>query len=130
MNARHRWIICLLLYHLIQVTFFLQWDRGVPTTHWLGSLLAFALPTVQYTWSYTVGLILGPSRRYRRWFWTTLLLIFIPLSFARILCWLAYHFLGLPVAMVCGVVLLVVLLAETYSGILYGVQAHCRHQER
>ena len=130
MNARRRWITWLLLYHLLLGTLLLLWGSVLPTTHWTGSLLAFGLPTVQFTWSFTVGLILGPSQKHRRWYWTTLLLSFIPLSFVYVLCWLAYQFLGLSIALLCFSVCLTVLLVETYAGIFYGILAYRRCQDR
>lgn len=130
MNAMHRWTRCLLCYHLILVAVFLLFGRLLPTTHWTGCLLAFGLPTVQFTWSFTVAFILGPGRKYRRWYWSALLLAFIPLSFVRIACMLAYHFVGVPAALICLAVCLAVLILETYAGILYGVMAHSQCRSR
>src|ERR1041384_8840496 len=99
MNALLRWIKGLLFYHAVLIlAFFVVFNRP-SAPNWMGSLVAFGLPTVQFTWSFTVGLVLGPRRQNRPWYWTALLLSFIPLSFVRILWFLAYHFLGLEAAL-------------------------------
>lgn len=130
MHTWRRWTNCLLLYHLLLVSLFYLHGRVLPSTHWTGSLLAFGLPTVQFSWCFTVGLLLGSRRKYRRWYWTMLLLSFIPLYFVRGICWLVYAFVGLSAALTCLAVCLAVLFLETYAGLLYGIQAHHRFQQR
>jgi hypothetical protein len=126
MIARQRCIACLVLYHLILGTLFLVWGKAVPSTHWSGSLLAFGLPTVQFTWGFTVGLMLGPHRRYRRWWWASLLFSPVPLSFVYIATMLAYHFVGIDLAFLCVVFGLAVIIAETIAGVIVGMDAHTR----
>jgi hypothetical protein len=126
MIARHRWIVCLVLYHLVLGTLFLLWGKAVPTTHWSGCLLAFGLPTVQFTWGVTVGLILGPQRNRRRWYWMSLVFIPAPLSFVYIVTMLAYHFISLYLALVCLVVGLGIIISETVAGVIVGIDAHTR----
>jgi hypothetical protein len=126
MQALRRWIGGLLLYHLVLTSVFLLFGSVLPTTHWSGCLLAFGVPTVQFTWGFTVGLIVGSNRNRRAWYWTSLLLCFIPLWMVRIFCFLAYHFVGLSAAIVCGTVCLAVIVLETYAGILNGIIKHNR----
>lgn len=121
MNAWQRWTVFLVGWHLQVALIFFLWDEGRRMPVWTGSVLAFSLPTVQFTWSLTMGLLIGPSRKRRSWFWTTLLLSFIPLSFVRILCFLAYHFVGLYAALCCLTFCLAILFIETFMGIYFGL---------
>jgi hypothetical protein len=126
MVARHRWIAFLVLYHLVLVMIFMLPSKGVPTNHWSDILAAFGLPTVQFTWSATVGLILGPSRRVRRWYWMSLLFSPVPLWFVSIITWLAYHFVGIDLACLCLIGGLGIVLLETVAGLFVGIGAHTR----
>lgn len=126
MIARNRCIACLILYHLVLGILFLLWGKAVPTTHWSGSLLAFGLPTVQFTWGFTLGMILGPHRKHRRWYWMALLFLPIPLDFVYIVTMLAYHFVGWEIALVCLAIGLTVVLVETVAGIVVGIDARLR----
>ena len=121
MNRIERWTACLLLWHLLVVIVFVRcWGNPTQHPHWMGSLLVFSLPTVQFTWSLTVAMILGANRRRRKLYWSALLLTFIPGYFLYILCMLAYMFLGLKAALLCLAVGLTVLIGETIAGILFG----------
>jgi hypothetical protein len=124
MKALRRWIVWLLLWHLLIVLTYFKWDAGKQMPTWMGMLIVFSLPTVQFTWSFTVGVILGPYRRRRRLYWSVFLLSFIPLSLVRALCWLAYYFYGLRAALTCLAICLGVLFLETFAGLLYGSLLH------
>ena len=128
MNALRRWVIGLLIYHAILTTVILLFGSVLPTTHWTGSLVVFGIPTVQFTWSMTIGMILGASRRNRPWYWSALLLSFIPLWFVRIACFLAFHFVGTSAAIFVGMVCGGVLIVETVAGVCCGIEANsnCR----
>src|SRR5437016_3234036 len=106
MRALKRWTVGLLTWHLLIVWVYCLWDPRKNLPYWMGMLLVFSLPTVQFTWSFTVGLVLGPYRRLRRLYWSVFFLSFIPLSFVRVVCWLAYHFFGIQTALLCLVVCL------------------------
>lgn len=121
MSARHRWIACMVLYHLVLGIVFLMWGRAVPTTHWSGSLFVFGMLTVQFTWGVTLGLILGPSRKLRKWYWASLLFLPVPIGFTRILTWLAFHFVGLSIAAIVLVACVTVIIIETVAGVMVGV---------
>jgi hypothetical protein len=121
MNRLERWAACLLLWHLlVVVVFFRCWGGSNPYPHWMGSVLVFSLFTVQFTWSFTVALIVGPERRRRKRYWGVLWLSFIPLNFIYMICMLAYRFISGKAALICLGVSLIVLLAETIAGILCG----------
>lgn len=92
--------------------------------NWVGMLFAFALPTVQLTWSATVGLLLGPARRVRRWYWMALLFSPLPLWFVSIATMLAHHFFGMSLAVT--VLILGVILLETAAGLFLGIGAHIK----
>lgn len=130
MSIRSFAITGLLIYHGLLATLFLMWGRVLPTTHWTGSFVAFGLPTIQFTWSYTVGFIVGPSRRLRHLYGVTLLSSLFPLYFLGVMCWITYHFLGLYIAALLLMVCLVGLGMETYAGILFGNEAHSRSRNR
>ena len=126
MTARNRWIACLVLYHLILGSVALMWGRSLPTTHLSGCLLAFGLPTVQFTWGLTLGLIIGPSRKLRKWYWGSLLFLPIPLGFTRVATWLAFHFVGFSIAAIVLVACVSVIIIETVAGVMVGVDVHSK----
>jgi hypothetical protein len=105
---------------------FLAWGRTLPTTHWTGSLFVFGMLTVQFTWGATLGVILGPSRRLRRWYWASLVFAVVPLEFTRMVTWLSFHFVGLQIAILCALVCLSVIVIETVAGVMVGNNIHSR----
>jgi len=127
MVARQRWIAFLVLYHLVlAATLIVQWGKTDSTAHWPGMLFAFALPTVQFTWSATVGLILGPSRRVRRWYWLSLLFCPLPLWLVYIATILAHYFVNMSLAVTCVILGLGVVLLETAVGLFAGIGFHTK----
>lgn len=120
MRALGRWIAFLLLWHLLVVCLNLTWDSRGPV--WAGCLLAFSLPTIQFTWSLTTGLCIGPSRSRRKLYWIALLCSFIPLKFICLLAWLLNHFVGPSAAVTAVIIGLFVLAVETFAGIYCGMK--------
>jgi hypothetical protein len=94
----------------------------------MGSVLVFSLFTVQFSWSLTVALMIGPERRRRKHYWSVLLLSFIPLSAVYGFCMVVYVFLGAEAAVACFLFSLAVLGFEMITGILYGNELRARLQ--
>jgi len=126
MALRRRWITWMVAYHLVLGMVFLAWGRTVPTTHWSGSLFVFGLLTVQFTWGLTLGLFVGASRKLRRWYWASLLFAAVPLEFTRMVTWLAFHFVGPAIALLCLVAGVAIIIIETAAGIMVGVDIQSR----
>ena len=127
MVARRRWIAILVLYHLVlAATLLLHWGKPGQMPDWAGMMFAFALPTVQFTWSATIGLILGPGRRVRRWYWLSLLSCPLPLWLVYIATILAHYFVNMSLAVTCVIVGLGVVLLETAAGLFAGIGAHTK----
>jgi hypothetical protein len=71
-------------------------------------------------------LILGPARRVRRWYWMSLLFSPVPLWFVYIATMLAYHFVGMSLALTFLIGGLGIVLLETVAGLFVGIGAHTR----
>ena len=90
---------------------------------WMFHVLIWSILGVQFTWGYTVGLLVGPSRRRRPLLWWSLLTLFMPLYVIGPLCFfIAIHNLFLA----CGyfALFIMILACETYCGVLQGAKAH------
>jgi hypothetical protein len=96
---------------------------------WMGHVIALSILGIQFTWGFTVGLIVGPSRKRRPLLWWSLLTAFLPLwvygGIAQILFWV----FGPLVALLYLAVFIVIVACETYGGVLLGVKVHSEHQD-
>ena len=96
---------------------------------WTVILAYWSILGIQFTWGFTVGLIVGPSRSKRINLWWSLLLSFLPLYF---LYWIAF-FIGMNIGVVWGVVFFLTFVAligcETFGGVLLGAKAHLAVKE-
>jgi len=120
-KAIRNWSLGLLLLHLFFVIACNMFQGRPHAPVWAGSVTVFCSLMIQFTWSATVGLILGSNRRYRRWYWLTLLLIYIPLWLVRLLVFLVGHFFGVWEGILLLLACVFVLVAQTIGGIFVGL---------
>ncbi|HLJ55517.1 MAG TPA: hypothetical protein VKT77_10810 [Chthonomonadaceae bacterium] len=90
---------------------------------WMIHVFLWSILAVQFTWGYTVGLLVGPSRKRRPLLWWSLLTIFMPLYLIAPLCtFIAFH--NAIVALGYFLVFVMILACETYCGVMQGAKAH------
>ncbi len=90
---------------------------------WTLALAIWSVFGIQFTWGFTVGLIVGPGRANRLNLWWSLLLSFLPLYFTY------FMFLGIMEgspfwAIAFALTALVLVASETFCGVLLGAKAH------
>ena len=115
----------LLILHLLFCCLWLylfETHQEPPT--WTFLLAMWSILGIQFTWGFTVGLIVGPSRASRMNLWWSLLLSFLPMYFF-------YHlsrFIGDELGAFWGgmffLTFLVIVASETFAGVLLGAKAH------
>ncbi len=120
-RAMRNWSIGLLLLHLFFVIACNMSQGRLHAPVWAGAVAVFCSLMIQFTWSMTVALMLGPNRRYRRRYGLTLLLIYIPMWLVRLMVLIVAHFFGLWQGLLVLFVCLLVLAAETIGGIFVGL---------
>jgi len=129
MNAAQRRGRLLLWLHL--VVCFVWWSvfhsEDRPPT-WMMHVFFWSILGVQFTWGYTVGLLVGPSRSRRGKLWWSLLFIFMPLYPLSFLFRIFLHVFPLPVALTYIALIVSLLGCQTFGGVLLGVRAHGREQ--
>lgn len=95
---------------------------------WMGHVIALSILGIQFTWGFTVGLMVGPSRKRRPLLWWSLLTCFLPLwiygGIAQMIGWI----FGLLPALLYLAVFTIIVACETYGGVLLGVKVHSEHQ--
>lgn len=95
---------------------------------WMGHVIALSILGIQFTWGFTVGLMVGPSRKRRPLLWWSLLTCFLPLwiygGIAQMIGWI----FGLLPALLYLAVFIIIVACETYGGVLLGVKVHSEHQ--
>jgi len=125
MNGTQRRGRLLLWVHLLVCLVWLSLFRGSdrPPT-WMMHIFFWSIIGVQFTWGYTVGLLVGPSRRKRHLLWWSLLLVFMPLYPLSFLFRIFLHVFPLPVALTYIALLVSLIGCQTFGGVLLGVRAH------
>ena len=90
---------------------------------WMLHVFLWSILAVQFTWGYTVGLLVGPGRKRRSFLWWSLLTLFMPLYLVGPICFLiAFH--NLFVAFGYFAVFVMIMTCETYCGVMLGAKAH------
>lgn len=123
MKRHARWVQTLLWMHLFVCVSYLLW-HVFRAPVWAGSITVFAVLTVQFTWSFTVGLIVGPSRQRRPALLACLLLAFMPLQFVGMMTWVIGNLLNWRAAITFLIAALGVFLVELGTGLWYGMECH------
>lgn len=119
------WAKPLLWFHLfVCIVWLLMFHMQSDLPVWMGHIILLSILLIQFTWGFTVGLIVGPSRKRRGLLWWSLLLLCIPLSVYRILIYFLLMSLSLPLALLYIGAIVAMLACETYGGVLLGVKVH------
>ena len=123
-----RWSKTLLWLHLLVCVVWLSLFRGQSEPkEWMLHVFLWSVLGVQFTWGFTIGLIVGPKKGNRKRLWWSLLTVFMPLFLIGHLCFeIAIHSLFLAVAY--GAIFTMILACETYCGILLGAKLHFRYR--
>ena len=127
-NARRRGRLLLLVHLFVCAVWLYLFRAQHEPPGWMLHVVLWSILGIQFTWGYTVGLLVGPSRKRRPLLWWSLLTIFMPLFFVGHLCsFIAFH--NLLVA--CGyfAVFVMILACETYCGVLLGAKGHAESSE-
>ena len=130
MSKTHRRKPTLLLWlHLFVCTvwlFLFHADQDPPG--WMLHVFLWSILGVQFTWGYTVGILVGPSRKRRPLLWWSLLTLFMPLYVIGPICTIiAFH--NLFVAFGYFAVFIMILACETYCGVMLGAKKHSENEE-
>lgn len=96
---------------------------------WVGHLILGSIIGVQFTWSFAVGLLVGPSRRKRGKLWWSLLLIFMPLTIIGRILRNIWDNQGMGPAAFYLTLFTIMLASETYSGVVLGAKAHAEERD-
>jgi hypothetical protein len=132
MNNIRLWGKTLLSVHLfvccVWLVFFCSifHDKPDPETlpEWMFHLLFWSALGVQFTWGFSVGFLVGPSRKRRDMLWWSLLTIPYPFWWASQFVKGMYYGSGLIVAVLYMALFAAILTCETYCGVLLGAKAH------
>lgn len=95
---------------------------------WMLHLFVWSILGIQFTWGFTVGLAVGPSRKKRQQLWWSLLTVFFPLWWIGGLCKILFYTIG-PLALVYMAFFVAILACETYGGVLLGAKIHSESKE-
>ena len=125
MKKARPWIKLLLWMHLFVCLVWLclfQMERNPPG--WMLHVFVWSILAIQFTWGFTVGLMVGPSRRRRWMLWSSLLTLFMPLYFVSFLFRILVYAVGLPLALLYLAIFVMILASETFCGVLLGAKLH------
>ena len=127
MAAYRRWIIFLFGWHLFALIAALIYNPRTGTPTWAGSVSVFAMVMAQYSWGFTVAMLLGAGRPRRKWYWLTLLSWLFHIKTFRMIWFIGYIFGGVTGAIAAVGILIISLLVESCMGIFNGneVRAGC-----
>ena len=114
----HLFVLCVWLYAYSAI----QNGRNAP--EWVGHIFIGGIIGVQFTWGYTVGLLVGPSRRKRHKLWWSLITLTLPMWVVGFLLRVLYENMGLWHTAYYLFLFAAVLACETYGGVLLGAKAH------
>ena len=123
------WQKPLLLLHLFICLVWLYALRVPTEENWIVHVLVLSILAVQFTWGFTVGLIVGPGRKRRPLLWWSLLTVFMPLwiygALIKILFWTS----GPLIALLYLAAIVAIVASETYCGVLLGAKMHSEAEE-
>ena len=127
MVAYRRWILFLLGWHSLALFAHMIYDHKTASPVWARIICVFAIAMLQYSWSFTVAMLLGPSRARRKWYCLTLLTWFIYYRSLQFIWIIGLIFGGKSLAAAAVGFACFGLLIQSISGILRGnqVRAGC-----
>ncbi len=114
----HLFVLCVWLYGFSAIR------DGKELPEWVGHLVIGSVIGIQFTWGYTVGLLVGPSRRKRGKLWWSLLTLSLPMYVVGFLLRVLYEAMGLWHTVYYLFLFAAVLACETYGGVLLGAKAN------
>lgn len=130
MNSRRYWAKLLLWLHLfVCLVWLFLFHANEEPPGWMMHVFVLSILAIQFTWSFTVGLIIGPSRKRRPLLWWSLLTISMPIFFVSRIFVIMCLFMGLPIALLYLGAMVAILACETYGGVLLGVGVHAGKSE-
>ena len=91
---------------------------------WMWQLMFWSILCVQFTWGFTVGLLVGPRRKRRPLLWWSLLTVFYPLYFFSWIVRIILLGAGPFWALFWLATFVVILACETFGGVLLGAKIH------
>ncbi len=118
------WQRPLLLLHLFVCFVWLYALRSQDSADWVGHVLILSILAIQFTWGFTVGLIVGPSRKRRPLLWWSLLTVFMPLWIYGGVVHVFFWMFGPLLALLYLAAIIAIVASETYCGVLLGAKAH------
>ena len=114
----------LLWLHLFVCVVWLCLFRMQELPFWTVHVFIWSILAIQFTWGFTVGLHVGPSRASRPNLWWSLLTVFMPLYLiGPLLCFITLV-QGPLIAMVYLFCFTALLGSETFCGVLLGAKYH------
>ena len=123
------WQKPLLLLHLFVLLVWLYAQRAQPIENWVLHVLFLSVLAIQFTWGFTVGLIVGPGRKRRPLLWWSLLTVFMPLWIYGAIVHILFWTDGPLVALLYLAALVAIVASETYCGVLLGAKTHSNAEE-
>lgn len=127
-NKPRRWARTLLWMHLFVCVVWLYLFRAHrEPPEWMGHVVIWSILGIQFTWGFTIGLLVGPARKRRGLLWWSLLTLFMPLYLVGPLCFfIALH--NMALACIYFSIFVMILTCETYCGVMLGAKAHSKEK--
>lgn len=91
---------------------------------WTIHVFLWSILAIQFTWGFTVGLCVGPSRSKRQSLWWSLLTLFMPLYLVGPIVFIVALYQGPIIALVYLLCFTALLGSETFCGVLLGAKYH------
>lgn len=123
------WQKLLLLLHLFICFVWLYAIHAEEADNWVIHVLVLSILAIQFTWGFTVGLIVGPGRKRRPLLWWSLLLVFMPLYVYGGLVYVMFWTAGPLIALLYLAAIVAIVASETYCGVLLGAKTHSESSE-
>ncbi len=114
----------LLWIHLFACVVWLCLCRMQQVPFWTIHVLIWSILGIQFTWGFTVGMCVGPSRNRRSNLWWSLLTVFMPLYLVGPMLYFLVLMQGPIIALIYLFFFTVLLGSETFCGILLGAKYH------
>ena len=118
------WQKPLLFLHLFVCLAWLYAFHAEEPGNLIGHIILWSVLGVQFTWGFTVGLIVGPGRKRRPLLWWSLLTVFMPLWVYGGVAHVFFYLFGPLIALVYLAAFIAIVASETYCGVLLGAKMH------
>ena len=130
MNNPRLWAVPLVILHAFFVgvwgyIFFFS-EGYLPT--WMAYLAIWTVIGIQFTWGFTIGLMVGPARATRAQLWLSAITAVLPLYFVGIYCLLllVYGEMHIAFVLLMFFTMAVIFACETFCGVLLGATAYIK----